>query len=197
MNKGFEPYWTIYKEKHGIKLNNIIAITIRFEELLSIYPDLRINGIGDYFTYELDYYNNCSSFSNKDAWIKKPTFDYDIFGIEIDKFSNASYRPSTNVILINHNSFLLEYSKDVNLMLSQSLTHEFAHALDEQYRIFENYDMNILFEKYKDDSNSMFSKNADSNIREFIAEGFEKSFYSDSQKANEVRMLMNRIINSC
>lgn len=194
LNKGIRPYWNVYPETHGLQLNHIITITNKFHELHSIYPSLILNGIGDYLSYELHCYNNCNSFSNRDEWIKKPTFTHDIFGIEVDYFSNASYRPSQNVILINHNSFLLEFDSEGNLKIAKSLIHEFAHALDEQYAIYKKIKIQDMFNEYK--NNSIFSENANNNIREFIAEVFEKSFYLELEEIRKIKTVIDEIINN-
>lgn len=190
LSKGIKPYWNVYEKENSLKLEHIITITERFDELYKLYPNLILNGIGDFYSYELHQYE---SIFKDNSFVIRPDFYRCMANVPYGYGASGRYCSSNNVIKINHHSKLLEKSKDVHLDLAKNITHEFAHALDNQYKIYNSLLIVELFQNHRDILIHV-DEEEDRNLKEFIAMHFEKSFYDNSNISKKVQKLIDKII---
>ena len=187
-SKNIEPYWTVFEDKYLLKLHHIIGITKMFDELINLYPDIKFNGIGDFYTYEEYLYKNykCKS----DPFIKEPTYEKDMLGNYYDFMVGGKYFEKDKVLIINHDS--LSIISDNMEKLCSTVIHEFYHALDDKYKIYENVRFIEIFE-----DNFQLEKFTDRQLKEFGAREFTRSYIDKVNKEeSEVRNIIEYIINS-
>lgn len=186
VDKKIKPYWTLFEDKYLLKLYHIVEITKVFDELISLYPDIKINGVGDFYTYEKYLYKNYKY--KDDPYIKEPTYDKDMFGNYYDFMVGGRYSEENEIIIINHNSLMVMCN---NLKkICETLIHEFYHALDDRYGIYKNTRFKEFYKEYCESEEF-----DDRQLKEFGAREFTKSYLSNTNnKDDKIIRIINSII---
>ncbi|KEH95735.1 hypothetical protein Z962_07875 [Clostridium botulinum C/D str. BKT12695] len=185
-------YWL----EDSLTLYDINIITITFDMLHKLYPNVVINEIGDKYSY--DKIRQRCSLNN----IKKTIDSYNKFETDKDKIQarnsliNAYNKAKSHEITFKINEFGKDYLEtedyygqyiyeDKLILFNHQYTddfgaimiHEFAHALASQFGIDENEEIKEIYDTLGcQEINEQVTEYANKDVEEFIAECFMNSF---------------------
>lgn len=174
-NLGIKTYWTKNKSDYV----HIYNITIMFDKLHSLYPNIEINAIG----YDILYYEE-----KKEEFVSKFPLGKNIsdpyFKKRITEIAEKIIKTKTSTncgagYFFNINAIFFNYKNKINEEIC--LAHEFGHAIAYKYDLNEDYIFIELFNNLtKEEIKNKVSEYASTNVCEFIAECFAHSFSKDT-----------------
>ena len=183
----------VFNDNLGMNDLQALQIMVLAKKYLDRYPEVKISKICDYFSMdhsEIDddnYMHDCEGeeYSRRDSLASYFVED------KIIGFNHILCRnfELDDIDLIGKAAMIKNISKGDLLQIKfyekqnnirTVFIHEFAHAIEYQYRIYEDSRMKVLYEKYN-------AINSFKDIHEFIAECFTtKEYFPKNKIANEV-----------
>ncbi|MBU3142228.1 hypothetical protein [Clostridium sp. CF012] len=190
---GIKPCWDL----DSLTIEELNEITNTFDQLHKIYPDVVIEEIGDYYSFDKVSRENdiifnkeiyeTHSYAKHEVYINEPEklkefeeyfrklvkdMERNEVNVDDEKYDNmtasAKYSSSNKCISFNHRRVNHE-----SLYIANDLVcHEFGHAVASQYGLNEDADINLIFNSDKERIELLTSEYGQTNIDEFIAETF-------------------------
>ncbi|WP_406542427.1 hypothetical protein [Clostridium ljungdahlii] len=208
-SQNIQSYWL----EESLRFDIVKEITLIFNDLHNLYPDVVIKEIGDCYSY--DKISNKVCINNLKNTLASDKLS-DVYGndenakIETKKFLLNELNKYNNIKITkefdqNGNRYYdlgycaIYYAKEQKIIFNQAslgnwkenTIHEFGHAIAYQYDLNKNENMQDIYINLKNyEVTSNVSIYANKNIYEFIAEVFTQYYYYN--KDNDIiRKVMN------